>query len=196
MSIKFLLDPGHGGVAFSHYLTPGKRSPEVPPGIFEGEFNRAVCGYLNNGEKFLSIVPGPIQVPLESRVGFVNKLAKLEDVALVSVHANAAGDGKQWNAANGFTIFTSKNASKKSELLARCLESEFDDHFGGIIKSRGIKTANFTIIKQSKCPAVLVECGFMTHKSDVAFLSSGSGQRAIAAAIYAACAAYESEVNQ
>ena len=80
MSIKFLLDPGHGGVAFSHYLTPGKRSPEVPPGIFEGEFNRAVCGYLNNGEKFLSIVPGPIQVPLESRVGFVNKLAKLEDI--------------------------------------------------------------------------------------------------------------------
>jgi len=193
---KFLLDPGHGGVAFSHYLTPGKRSPEVPPGIFEGEFNRAVCGYLNNGEKFLSIVPGPIQVPLESRVGFVNKLAKLEDVALISVHANAAGDGKQWNAANGFTIFTSKNSLTESQILARCIHKEFFESFGDTIKSRGIKQENFTVIKKTKCPAVLVECGFMTNKSDVAFLSSGSGQRAIAAAIYAACAAYESEVSQ
>jgi N-acetylmuramoyl-L-alanine amidase len=194
--MKFLLDPGHGGVAFGHYLTPGKRSPEVPPGIYEGEFNRAVCGYLHNEEKFLNIVPGPIRVPLQDRVDFVNGIAEHENVALISVHANAAGDGNQWNKANGFTIFTSKDSLTESRILARCIHKEFFESFGDTIKSRGIKQENFTVLKRSHCPAVLVECGFMTNKSDVAFLASGSGQRAIAAAIYGACAAYESEVRQ
>lgn len=181
---KFLLDPGHGGLAFGHYLTPGKRSPEVPPGIFEGDFNRRVCKLIEqyDPEQYLNIAPGPIQIPLKARVDFVNKLAKLEDCVLISVHANAA-PGVGWTSANGFTVFISKGASVRSERLA----SMIHDEFIGITESRGIKRESFTIIKQVTCPAVLVECGFMTNRIDAEFMASDVGQKTFAAAIHDAC---------
>jgi N-acetylmuramoyl-L-alanine amidase len=74
--MKWILDPGHGGMAFGHYMTPGKRSPQVPPGIYEGEFNRAIANSVHDGNYLETIVtnPGPINISLKKRVSFVNSI--------------------------------------------------------------------------------------------------------------------------
>lgn len=212
----WLLDPGHGGMAFDEYLNPGKRSPEVPPGIFEGQFNRRVCDQVqakyetairNNPYKskdtrrVLNIAPGPINIPLtkkrkqggQCRVEFVNDVYrrfKPEPIALISVHANAAGKSG-WSDANGFVIFTSRNASKNS----RKLSSFVAEHMGKIpdlsARGTGEKQANFTIIHKTRCPAILVECGFMTNKEEAAFLASFNGVSQISKAIYDGMLEYE-----
>ena len=37
-------------------------------------------------------------------------------------------------------------------------------------KNRGIKEAAFYMVKRTHCPAVLVECGFMTNEKDCKIL--------------------------
>jgi N-acetylmuramoyl-L-alanine amidase len=183
--LKFLLDAGHGGVCFGHYFTPGKRSPEVPPGIYEGEFNREIAELVRHeGRHDFDIEvlnPGPINIPLKDRVDYVNQVARTEDVTLLSLHVNAA-PAKGWSDANGITIFRSGNASLNSVRfawsLSKTLESELPE-----MKMRGIKKRNFTIIRRTICPAVLLEMGFMTSKHDMAMLNNVNGRARLAAGI-------------
>lgn len=191
----FLLDPGHGGMCDDHYMSKGKRSPKIPPGIYEGDFNRKVCAYAESiargyGVDAIPIVTGPINVPLMARVSFVNSFVQQssEDVFLISVHANASG-ALGWSRAKGYTIFHSREAVDKEKAMVQRAQREkekdlaqrIETSFRSLpIKSRGIKEANFTILSRTKCPSVLVECGFMTNLEDVEFLASEDGQMKIA----------------
>lgn len=56
--------------------------------------------------------------------------------------------------------------------------------------NRGVKQAGFRVLVTAYMPAVLVEIGFGTNAAEVRYLSSAAGQRAIAAAIASATAAY------
>ena len=56
--------------------------------------------------------------------------------------------------------------------------------------SRGVKQANFAVLRNSFMPAVLVEIGFGTNPSEAAFLADPSRQRAIADAIAGAALEY------
>jgi len=180
---KYILDAGHGGVAFGHYLTKGKRSPQVPPGIYEGEFNRKICSgvpkLLDGCLDVMQLNPGPVNISLSSRVNYINELSALEKTILVSIHANAS-PAKGWSSANGFVVFHSTNASNESKELA-CIIS---DTMGKIvINSRGVKVSNFYILRKTKCPAVLVECGFMTNKEEAIMMNTLNGQFFICRAI-------------
>jgi hypothetical protein len=214
----WLLDPGHGGMVFGEYLTPGKRSPGVPPGVFEGKFNRRVCQLIqaeyetavrNNPEKsedthrILTLTPGPINVPLlrkkgqggQCRIEFINDICrrfKGEHVALISIHANAS-PRSGWSSANGHRVFVSKKASKNSRLLSR----KVDWYMSQIteLERRPIKAVNHHITTLTKCPAILVECAFMTNRADAVFLASRDGQIQIALANYAGMMGYENALG-
>ncbi len=194
--MKWLLDPGHGGMTFGQYLTPGKRSPEVPPGIYEGEFNRAVCSLIQqrDPESIIVIAPGPINIPLASRVSYANQVVrrfKNEHVALISIHANAARK-KGWSDANGYRVFHSRKASKKSIILASMVESQM--YACTPFDRRPRKAVNHTITTKTKCPACLVECGFMTNKEDATLLADWGVQAQISDAIYRAMKDYEAQL--
>jgi N-acetylmuramoyl-L-alanine amidase len=49
--------------------------------------------------------------------------------------------------------------------------------------SRGVRQANFAVLRTSFMPAVLIEIGFGTNPADAAFLSEGTRQQRIAGAI-------------
>lgn len=195
--MKFLLDPGHGGLAFGHYLTPGKRSPEIPPGLYEGDVNRKICEIITarRGMNFeaVTIAPGPVNVPLAARVQFANQLWRLEkpNLALISIHCNAAAK-PGWSAANGFVVFKSRTASEQSNKLASLLYSHYDEL--GIFYNRGIKEANFAMIRKPHCPSVLLEMGFMTNLEDTQKLLDPLTQIHIARAIAGAMSAYAESV--
>lgn len=199
--INWILDPGHPGMAFDQYLIRGKQSPQVPPGIYEGKFNRSICDTITCYQDAVVTVPGPINVPLSTRVKFARQLNKrIGNCALISVHANAAGKSG-WSGANGFAIFHSRQASEKSKLLARIVEEELSSGQDRI-KSRGIKKANFSIITlgQKKIlnggmPSILVELGFMTNWDEAALLAKAGYRWILANLVSQSMTRYESEVG-
>ena len=191
--LHFLLSPGHSGSIFGHYLTPGKRSPQIPPGIYEGEYNRELVKEIIRNVDLRSdlpaiqvdnLVPGPCRVPLSTRVKTVNQVAKYHNVVLLDVHVNAHGNGRSgWTDADGYTLFYSnKNAFKtRSMALADTLDRCLDLDAGSLgIRRRGVKKKPFYMLKNPKAPSVLLEAGFMTNLEDVAHLQENLRQLAAA----------------
>lgn len=179
---KWILDPGHGGFAFGHYCTKGKQSPEVPPGIYEGVFNRQVAWNVGlhmlreRKQEVVVTAPSAINVPLKTRVEFVNSLP-FDDMALISIHANAAGNSG-WSEASGARVFTPRMADTQTKVLAGLLEQFIDiaTQDGSLPYGRRARgRADFTVIHKVRCPAILVECGFMTNMDDARFLASERG---------------------
>ncbi len=62
-------------------------------------------------------------------------------------------------------------------------------------KSRGVKQAGFVVLKETAMPSVLVETGFLSSKTDEAFLTDENGQNAVAAALFNAFAEYKTKVE-
>ena len=96
--MKVLIDPGHG------IDTPGKRSPD---GKFrEYLWNRQVADLLGARLVAMGIDASPVvtetnDIPLSTRVQRVNRICSksgASNVLLVSIHANAAGNGGWMNA--------------------------------------------------------------------------------------------------
>jgi N-acetylmuramoyl-L-alanine amidase len=173
--MKFALLAGHSGTTWGHYWTPGKRGPL----FYEGVVNREICEKvvkLRPDVEFLN--PGPMPLTLGFKADFVNKLhKKFPDLVLLSVHANADGNGKKWTKANGTTVFTSKRCSTTSTKFAKILSDRMAAHT--TLKSRGVKQVNFKILRGVTCPSVMVETGFMTNRGDAVDIESHHGQVAI-----------------
>ena len=195
--MKWILDPGHWGMVWGHYLWPGKQSPMVPPGIYEGEFNRDMCQRIHALDPANTVitVPGPINVPLRARIKFINKLSTVEDCALLSIHANAAGRAG-WNEAQGHAVFHSRTPLAASKRLAHTVSTQLERaHY---TSSRGVKKANFSIITyghkrilQAKIPAVLIEYEFMTNRHGAMMLADPDIRHRLAIATVIAMGEFE-----
>lgn len=186
----WILVPGHGGLSPGGiYLTKGKRSPKIPPGIYEGAFNREVCRRVERmciSAAIPCVVanPGPMNPTLRQRVAYCNAVhAKTKDCVVISIHANAAGKSGQWHDARGTVAFHSPTGSLKSKALAHALVDKIAE-FCSPLTSRGVKARRFAMVTKTKCPAVLLECGFMDNLKDVTYLASFNGQDQLATAIF------------
>ena len=125
-------------------------------------------------------------ISLSERVRRVNKICDekgVENVLFVSIHCNAASDGK-WTNARGWSAYTSKGQTQ-SDVLAEHLYNEAEKEFVGhkirVDKQDGDKDweENFTVITKTKCCSVLTENFFMDNKNDVEYLLSNEGKKAI-----------------
>lgn len=185
--MKILIDPGHG------IDTPGKRSPD---GLFwEYLWNRQVAdlimeGLLSAGVDASLVVTETNDVSLRNRVNRVNTVCNrlsASNVLLVSVHANAAGNGSAWMNAKGWSCYTSKGKTK-SDQVAECLydafEAEFQDRKIRKDMSDGDKDweENFYVLQKSKCPAVLLENFFYDNREECAWMLQDETKRRIAGA--------------
>lgn len=186
MAIKtIIIDNGHGKE------TPGKHSPVWTDGsqLLEWKYTRTIALKVywrlkNRGVKVVSLVPEDKDVSLKERCRRANDLAKQEGInncLLVSIHCNASGDGK----ARGWEVHTSKGQTKSDE-YATIFWHEAKKVLEGISPMRGDWSdgepdwdSNFTILKDTICPAVLTENLFMDNKQDCNFLLSKEGEQAI-----------------
>ncbi|MCD7035892.1 N-acetylmuramoyl-L-alanine amidase [Metabacillus sp. GX 13764] len=170
-----IADAGHG------YSTPGKRTVD---GMREYEFNREVAHHLKIFlEKYQNTAvlfshSDKRDVPLSERTSLAN--SHHADL-FVSIHANASGDGKTWNGAGGIETFVHTSFPLKAFQLAQLLQKKLTA--ATCRKSRGIKGADFYVLKHTKMPAVLVECGFMTNKEEAGLLRTAAYQERCAWAI-------------
>ena len=182
--MKILLDNGHG------FDTPGKRSPD---GHFrEYAYNRYLAFLIRErlialGLDAQLVVPESEDISLKERCRRVNAICRQlgnDQVILLSIHVNAAGNGQDWLDARGWSCFTTRGKTK-ADALATCLYEAAKNHLPGM-KLRTDFTdgdpdieKDFYIIRHTSCPAVLTENLFMDNREDVAFLESEEGADAI-----------------
>jgi len=183
-----ILDAGHG------INTAGKRSPD---GRFrEYKFNRiivnAVAEHLRlRGYEVHILVPEEEDIPLKERVRRANALTcrighPVQSTIIVSIHANAAGNGSRWMKARGWCAYTYYGHSLSDE-LAICLYNAARKHLPG----HRLRTdytdgdpdfeSSFYLLKHTYAAAVLTENLFYDNPYDLTFLESKEGQKAIVA---------------
>jgi N-acetylmuramoyl-L-alanine amidase len=157
--VKIMLDAGHS------YTTPGKGVPTMK----EYEFNSAVAHYtgvfLNqyqNVETFISY-DDKRDVPLKERTDRANQL-KVD--VFISIHADAFANPE----ANGETVFIYTKTGQSTVNLANTINNYLKAEMS--ISNRGIKRADFHVLRETAMDAVLIEFGFMTNPEDLALLKS------------------------
>ena len=191
-----LIDNGHG----ENTEQNGKFSPVLEdsmniPSEFtnknrfrEWKYNRVISHQIVDKLKSMNydarlVVPEDTDISLSERVRRINTICNKEgagNVLLISVHANAVGNGTQWMNAYGWEAYTTRGKTKSDE-LADYLYKRADNY----LKGRKIredwtdgdrdKEADFYIIKKAKCPAVLTENFFYDNKDDIQYMVSDEG---------------------
>jgi len=114
-------------------------------------------------------------IDLKDRTDFINN--NKADL-VISLHINSNNNTE----ASGFEIFISEkpDLSDKTKILAEKLTSKLSTT---PLKNRGVKIAPFKILKNSDCPSMIVELGFISNENDRKFIASEKGQTKIAKTI-------------
>lgn len=165
------LDAGHGRE------TPGKRSPD---GVFREwswcrDVAEIVAQTLNaKGVTCTNVVPEDNDVDLNTRCKRINAITReRKDNVHVSIHVNAAGTGKEWYDARGWQVHTYTDPSAASRRLANLAYDEAVAHgFKTRPESPGMhfRPKNLKILRDTSCPAILVENFFQDNREDCAYL--------------------------
>src|SRR5690625_1849518 len=152
------IDAGHG------INTPGKRTPDDER---EWSFNSIVAqSIIDNLKKYRGVKTvrlddptGKRDVPLRERT---NKANNANADILVSCHHNAnTGKWGNWTGTETYHY----PGSTKGKQLAQAIHPSVVKAYG--LRDRGIKSANFHMLRESRMPAVLIEGGFMDSTIDI-----------------------------
>lgn len=186
MNKFFLIDNGHG------IETPGKRSPDGS--LMEWKYCRELARKIVEGLKAQGInarllVPEDYDVPLKERCRRANEECcrrGAENVILISIHVNAAGNGRDWMSARGWEAWTSsgKTAADRFCEVLYAQASRLLPSGTPIRRDRSDgdsdKEARFRILTGTLCPAVLTENLFQDNRDDVRYLLSEAGMNTLA----------------
>ena len=186
--IQVLVDNGHG----KNTVSMGKHSPDMR--LQEWRWTRDCAALVADGLKQIGIdakllVPETYDVSLKERVIRVNRACVergSKNVLLVSIHNNACppDDGK-WHNASYWSVWVYrqeiykagklvqvKDASNQSKRLAELFTMAAREVGWKVaVGAHGeFKDANYMILRDTLCPAVLTENFFQDNKQDVDYL--------------------------
>ena len=193
-----LVDFGHGN------NTQGKQSPVLDSSFKIGneftegnrfkewKYNRVIGNMVvdklkSTGYDARPVVTEDKDISLSERVKRINSICSkygAANVLLVSVHANAVGDSSKWMNGQGWEAYSTKGKTK-SDILAECLYKRAEKNCKGkkirkdLTDGDSDKEANFYIILNAKCPAVLTENFFYDNKDDLKYMTSEEGIHAV-----------------
>jgi N-acetylmuramoyl-L-alanine amidase len=164
-----VIDPGHGG------SDPGATSYS---GYYEKNVNlsiaRKVASYLeNSGIHVIMTRNSDTFIELNDRAEIANRAnADL----FVAIHCDSHPKSSQ----NGYTLYVARSASWASKKTATAIEQAMGQTG---LASIGIRSEDFRVLVRTTCPAVLVECGYLTNPSEATMLYESDFQDRIARAI-------------
>lgn len=184
-----VIDPGHGGID----------SGAVGFGLCEKDINLAIALRLEEklkAEGYTVLMTRRTDIYLGPNGGTLEDLATRAALAndnnadlFVSIHQNSGVF-----TAKGIETYYQEAASAPSNngvdqkwRIAESGELAFDVQKNLINQTgfydRGVKNANFHVIRQTKMPAILVEGGFISNQSDAANMGTATHQNRMAEAI-------------
>ena len=109
----------------------------------------------------------------------VERINKINPSLLISLHVSASKNVNE----NGVFAYV----SNKNEYYIKSLENAkgLVDKISGDKLSKGeVKDASFYVISKSKCPAFLLEVGYLSNEKDKNYITSEIGQNEIANKIF------------
>jgi len=169
MSGTVVIDPGHGG------KDPGARSVL---GFYEKTVNLSVALEVarlleQKGLRVRMTRTDDYFVELEDRAAIANDLnADL----FVSIHADSFPKSSR----RGYTIYVARVASSSSRRAAYAISRSMG---GTGLNSFGVQTAGYHVLTGTRGPAVLVELGYLSNRTEAALLRTTSFQDRLAQAV-------------
>lgn len=175
-----LLDAGHGGT------DPGC----VANGHQEKDINFNIL--YKYAKAYFNGADSPVKAywtrTTDTKIDLTKRGAYADTVGadiFISLHMNSAGA----SSANGTETYYCNSNNKKNSygMTSSKLASYFQKNWSsqiGLSTTRGVKTANYVVIKKNTVPAILIELGFMTSTKDIAIIGSAASQKKAAKSFY------------
>ena len=172
---RLMIDPGHGGP------DPGATNKSL--GIKEKDVNLAIALKMMRkiyaGDYLLEPFITRKDDSFVTLDGRCKKAALFSVDAFISIHCNARKTrGRDGLEIEVFHYCDSERANQYANIALGFLLNGLNDRIK--IISRGVKTAQFYILKHTPMPAILVELGFISDDEEAAFLSAVDNQKIIA----------------
>ncbi|MCM2676952.1 N-acetylmuramoyl-L-alanine amidase [Alkalicoccobacillus plakortidis] len=164
-----VIDPGHGG------NDPGA----VANGLQEKDVvldvgQRAAEKLRSSGANVIMTRSTDEFIELEERAAIANRAGA--DI-FVSIHANAAA-ATSASGTESYHFPTSTNGQR----LASSIQTELINELG--TRDRGVKDANFSVLRNTAMPATLLELGFITNAAEADRMKTSSFRESAANAVH------------
>jgi len=177
-NVTIVVDPGHGGE------DPGTRGSgfSILP---EKSINLTIAQDLtqilrSRGANAIITRGGDYFIELSDRAAKGNNAGAS---LFISVHSDASRNPD----ASGLTVYIGNNASGASERVAQSIVNAVR---ASGLECRGVKRANYKVLRESNGPAVLIECGFLTNFGNARALNTPYYRSQIASVIAQGIASY------
>lgn len=136
-----------------------------------------VCDVMQKAAQYLRVVGYEVfEVQENDLYHIIDKSNEFGSDVFVSIHCDSAEN----IFAQGTETFCD-HLGGEGEKLAKCVQSQIINSLGTV--NRGIKKANFEVLRLTHCPAILVEIAFISNSYDESMLIDQGKRDQFAAAI-------------
>jgi N-acetylmuramoyl-L-alanine amidase len=153
-----VVDAGHGGKDNGAFRRFGGAEKNATLDVA----NRLAAKLRESQFRVVMTRSGDVFIPLDERAAISNRQ---RNAIFVSVHFNDSGR-------RGIRGFETYYHSSVARNLAYRIQEQLMTLPGAV--NRGVKTANFRVLRKAAYPAVLVECGFLSNRKEGAGARSAS----------------------
>src|SRR5437899_9607651 len=164
-----VIDAGHGG--FDRGGIPGQKIPEKEMTLDVAHRLKSVL--TANGYRVVMTRESDVFVPLPTRVAIANSY---RNAIVVCIHFNspqrAGADGIE-------TYFYSRDSLPLASAVHYFVAG------GAPSPNRGVRRRGYYVLRKTRVPAVLVECGFLTNPTEAQYVQNASYRQKLAEEIAA-----------
>ncbi len=161
-----VIDAGHGGKDIGVQI-----GADLEKKIVENIANK--ISLLNDNEiKIILLRNDDRFIELSERV---NQINKIKPDLLISLHVNSSKNILE-NGVNSYVSVQNNFYNQSKEIAQKLIENISNEK----LAKGQVKDTNLFIAKQSKCPAIVLEIGYLSNENDKAYITSENGQNEIA----------------
>jgi N-acetylmuramoyl-L-alanine amidase len=195
-TITVVIDPAHGGIdngAVSEQLKEKDIALQISRQIEQLAPEYKVKVILTRTGDYLPGNANDISQGLKNRTNIVSQT---NSSLFVSIHVSS---DREPHTGSGFEVFVTNKNEKQvgaSTKLGMSLINSISNLYTTKPTLLQRKEQNIWVLDQATCPAVLIECGYITNSKDAAFVTDAGNQKLIAQKILEGIVAYRNSSPQ
>lgn len=165
--VKVVIDPGHGGYDPGAIGYSGSKEKDITLSV-------ALAAGKILQSKGINVIYTRNSDNVSWSTDILNDLQTRCDAAnknnadyFISIHCDSYIQNKDANGTSTYYYSLNSDAAK----LAAFMQGQITNYMG--TSDRGVKTANYYVIKNTNCPSILIELGFLSNPREESLLKSG-----------------------